>query len=110
MPYITTNTHSLTTSAHTSDMLAPILCTRINAVTALLLGIILPMLYIQCGKASGGSEAPLSSNIGIDVHSVQIIAVSGRLYSVESVIASSITESIYGNITAMQLHIEPFIG
>ena len=67
-------------------------------------------MCIQCGKASGGRDAPLSSNIGIDVHSVQIIAVSGRLYSVESVIASSITESIYGKIIAIQVHIVPFVG
>ena len=77
---------------------------------ALLLGSIFPTIYIQCGIASGGSDAPLSRSVGMEVHSVQIIALSSRLNSVESVVASSIAESKYGAITAMQESVEPFIG
>ena len=94
----------------TSFSSAPIVCTRINAGTALLLGSILPIVCNQLGKASVGSDAPLRRSVGIDIHSMLIVAASGRLNSVEMVIDNSIADSIKGSIVAIITIEEPFVG
>ena len=109
-PYITTKHQSHTISVDTSVIVAPIVCTRINAGTALLLGNTLPMMCSHSGNASVGSDAPLSRSVGIDVHIMLIIAASGRLNSVERAIANSIAESIYGTITEIIAAKVPFVG
>ena len=51
MPYIRDSIQSVVVCEVTLSKVPPIVCTRINASTALLLGNILPKIYIHCGKA-----------------------------------------------------------
>ena len=93
-PYMPTKHQSHIISDVTSFSPAPIVCARINAGTALLLGNILPKVCRGLGNASVGSDAPLTRSVGMDSQSMLIVADSGRLNSVEIVVANSIADSI----------------
>ena len=107
---IAVRAHSRVSSGRTSDREAPILCTRINAGTALLDGSSRPMVCIHRGKASTGSDVPLSSRMGIDVQMIIINGSSTLLNSVESAMASIITAAIYDTITTMAANRLPLSG
>ena len=92
--YKAVNAHNFESSGNTWAKLAPMLCMRIKAGTALVDGRSNPSVCIQPGNASTGKDAPLSRRTGIELQMVYISGCSTLLASVESVIASIITASI----------------
>ena len=86
-----------------SAVVAPMLCARIYAGMALLEGSSLPMVYSAPGNASGGRDAPLISNTGIELQIMVKSGVSGRLKSVESVMPSIMKLKQYGVKMAIQV-------